>query len=229
MKGDNHRSNHRFLRSNFGICGGPGRRNRSSTGWAFGFRNYFINREVEGSVLWRKFYRDHFSLELPTFGENFFLKPNGFAQFLIVARRLSLERIFGACCRLFPCQKYELDLDRVVFGESSMSGFSGFGDFYRAGVRCFLNEVSSGRSAKVSQSEGLNGLTLRERMLIELKIFLEKGEHSDEWTISICSGSRDLYGDVPMCFFDQGTFRVASCAPIDSSGSFVVHQVVRVP
>lgn len=43
---------------------------------------------------------------------------------------------------------------------------------------------------------GFQGITLLERMLLELYYYESTGEHLDRETINLCSGSRDFQGDI---------------------------------
>lgn len=59
------------------------------------------------------------------------------------------------------------------------------------------DEDLKNKSADDLEKEGVKGITLRERLIMELVYFEENGEHLDVQNATLCSGSRDSDGDVP--------------------------------
>lgn len=51
--------------------------------------------------------------------------------------------------------------------------------------------------AKTLKEQNIFGITIEERILLELKHFQETGNHLDTNVLNLCSGSRDADGDVP--------------------------------
>jgi hypothetical protein len=61
------------------------------------------------------------------------------------------------------------------------------------------------KSAEDCDKEGIQGITLRERLLMEIQHFDETGEHLDLKNVTLCSGSRDrASGNVPYVHFSRG-------------------------
>ena len=61
------------------------------------------------------------------------------------------------------------------------------------------------KSANDLGEEGkINGITLRERLILELQYFKETGRHLDVENWTLCSGSRDSGGDVPSVHWSPG-------------------------
>jgi hypothetical protein len=52
------------------------------------------------------------------------------------------------------------------------------------------------------------GITLRERLLLELAYFDKTGKHLDINGVTFCSGSRDVDGDVPFVYWFDSEVRV---------------------
>lgn len=76
-----------------------------------------------------------------------------------------------------------------------------------------------GKSAKEADPQQ-TGITLRERMLLEIQYFEDTGSHLDVKGWTICSGSRDSDGRVPFVYFDPYTDEVeVSWYDVDDSGS----------
>ena len=55
----------------------------------------------------------------------------------------------------------------------------------------------AGKSAKDLEKAGVKGITLLERLLLELAYFMQTNAHLDVQNVTLCSGSRDSDGDVP--------------------------------
>ena len=64
------------------------------------------------------------------------------------------------------------------------------------------------KSAKMLAKAGIKGITLIERLLLELGFFLQTGDHLDKENITLCSGSRRLDGDLPGVRWDAGRRRL---------------------
>ena len=76
----------------------------------------------------------------------------------------------------------------------------------RSGIGSYLVRVENGvepdqkflgKSTRTVDADGTIGITLKERMLLELMHFEATGQHLDIHGATFCSGSRDLVGDVP--------------------------------
>lgn len=62
----------------------------------------------------------------------------------------------------------------------------------------------AGMSAQDLMEKGINGITLRERLIMELQYFEETGQHLDVDNVTLCSGSRDSGGGVPRVRWGRG-------------------------
>jgi len=63
------------------------------------------------------------------------------------------------------------------------------------------------KSAVDLEKEGIKGITIRERIIMELKYFKETGKHLDIENWTLCSGSRNSGGRVPYAYWsDDGFF-----------------------
>jgi len=75
------------------------------------------------------------------------------------------------------------------------------------------DEELKNKSAEDLEKEYIEGITLRERLLLELQYFEETGKHLDIKNITICSGSRDLDGYVPYVFWYDVKLQVSWSNP----------------
>lgn len=65
------------------------------------------------------------------------------------------------------------------------------------------DEEHKNKSALDLEKEGIQGITLRERLLMELKYFNKTGNHLDIENVTLCSGSRYSVGGVPGVYWDS--------------------------
>lgn len=84
----------------------------------------------------------------------------------------------------------------------------------KASTRYFLktveaDEANKNQSANDLEKAGVDGITLRERLLMELDYFEETGEHLDVINWTLCSGSRYSGGPVPGVSWRSGPREVA--------------------
>lgn len=83
-----------------------------------------------------------------------------------------------------------------------------------ATTRHFLNQQEPdketlGLSTRQAEKKGFkNGITIRERILLELSYFDQTGNHLDIKGLTFCSGSRDSGGGVPDAHWLAGEFRI---------------------
>src|ERR1035437_961404 len=80
-------------------------------------------------------------------------------------------------------------------------------------VRYFKKTVEAdgdlaNKSADDLKKEGIEGITLRERVLMEIQYFKETGKHLDVENVTLCSGSRGSGGGVPRVNWDAGSRKV---------------------
>lgn len=150
--------------------------------------------------LMQSIYDKHFAslnVSVPAFAED----PDKVA--IYVDRRLTCNKIYGAWS--FPKWKsmeYGIDAELDMVREA------------RSGIGSYLVRVLKGiepdkkflgKSTCTVDPDGTLGITLRERMLLELIRFEATGKHLDVRSVTLCSGSRFLGGYVPsVCLRNHG-------------------------
>lgn len=75
------------------------------------------------------------------------------------------------------------------------------------------DEENKNKSADDLKSEGHEGITIRERIIMELAYFEETDNHLDIENYTLCTGSRDRDGRVPCAYWDGSGFGVLWCRP----------------
>jgi|SRR3989344_1419388 len=148
----------------------------------------------DASLDWANFYREVFgeehdfsTLKIPV--------HEGFSRTIIVAKGMTPERLFQKCLERFRTWKWtDQSLDEIVISDrTSKDG---------AYAVCFRNVVEADANLKLMSANDLKaanipGITLEERLLMELKYFKETRKHLDIKNVTLCSGSRFSDGVVP--------------------------------
>ena len=128
--------------------------------------------------------------------------------------------IIKECRELFPIWVYnEKNIDKE------------FPPIKKTTTRCFervveADEENKNISANEADKKGIKGITLRERLLMELDYFKETGKHLDIDNFTICSGSRCSDGPVPLVFCRDVGVSVQWCDSQDFDSGWRVRPVV---
>ncbi len=187
-----------------------------------------VANDLEALTQWQLLYREVFDIELDV---SLIAMPKaccpGFGRLIVVAEGMTPNRIFEAMGKLFPSWRYTDDLDASLDPERAKRKAS------RAyAIRCRgrieADEELKNRSADDLDRDGVNTMTLEERLLYEIIYFRETGRHLDQECITICSGSRFRYGRVPRVSWypRAGEAYVRWCNPGDRGDAIRARAVV---
>ena len=169
---------------------------------------------VEERELLRKFYQKYFSLDVNVADVNIPEKPTeGDWRLLIVARGLLLNQVYDRMSKAFKCWEYADDLDASVT-KNARSTKETYAIWVRVGVE--PDEKYLGKSANQADPDMKLGVTLLERMLLEIVYFDETGKHLDIVGWTRCTGSRYAGGDVPSVSLGGDEVHVGWGSPDDS-------------
>ena len=132
-------------------------------------------------------------------------RRQGFNRLIIIAKGLSMNRVYDACAKHFNCWRYNDDLYASVTKNDRTSAES-----YAIWVKDTVeaDENLKNLSADSLKEKKIKGVTLLERMLHELKYFRETRKHLDISNVTLCSGSRDSDGRVPDVCWNVSEFKV---------------------
>ena len=161
-----------------------------------GEANYLQGFDLPGVTLcsWETFYRDLFGWELD-FSTLVIPRPErGFDRLLVVPQGLTPESLYAKCRELFSCWKYTDNLDSIT-SERDSAKIGTYAIWVRG--RKEADEEMKNKSADDFAASGIKGITLPERLLYELKYFMETKKHLDMENLTNCTGSRDTDGEVP--------------------------------
>ena len=155
---------------------------------------------------WELFYREIFSLTVDLSMLKLPPRREGFDRLIVVAEGLTPNQVYATCEKHFPCSSYYKDLDASV-PKNDRVPMETYAIWVRDRVEA--DEELKNLSADDLVDKKTNGETLLERMLHELKYFLETGKHLDLENWTLCNGSRDSGGRVPDANWYGGFFRVS--------------------
>ncbi|MCR4334708.1 MAG: hypothetical protein NUV47_03220 [Patescibacteria group bacterium] len=154
---------------------------------------------------WTLFYREEFNQTLDFSVIQIPEKREGFNRLIIVPKGMTMNRAYKACEKHFPCWRYNNDLDTAV-PTNDRTPSESYAIWVRDRVEA--DEELKKLSANDLVEQKVGGITLLERILLELKYFRETGKHLDIKNVTLCSGSRDADGSVPDAFWLGGEFGV---------------------
>lgn len=167
---------------------------------------------------WVAFYERFFPRELKAAGgaeivRNTFIpeEQSGFERLLVIVPGVTPNRVYDECAKHFPCWRYSEDLDKSVTLNDRSASNGAYAIWLRA--RTEADEELQNQSANDVAARSLKGITLLERMVLELRQWSENGKHLDIANITLCSGSRHAGGHVPHAYWDGKTFCVSWRAP----------------
>lgn len=143
---------------------------------------------------WVDFYRRIFGKEVDLTNVHAPVKPEYECWHIVMAPGISNNDAFDACKKQFgKAWRYEDDLNTVrdIVKRPEWP--------YVVWVKAFVEADSdlANVSAEKIAERGLNTLTLRERLVLELKYFDETKSHLDIKNWTLCAGSRYADGHVP--------------------------------
>lgn len=155
-------------------------------------------------------------------------KPqNGFDRILAFADTgLTNNQLLGVCKNSFPSWSYNTDLNSAIPANNDQRHPSRGPYIIRVRDQVGPDPKLMGLSANQIVEQGLNTMTLMERMYFELVHFWETGEHLDPRTLTLCAGSRASDGDVPYADWNDGKFKVYWCKPDCRDPSIGARQAV---
>lgn len=111
----------------------------------------------------------------------------GFTRLIVVLPSLKIEEVLAQCKKRFPVWRWtEEDLDQIT--KSTRNATT---EPYAIWVRDLpeADPIHANKSYNALAREGIVGITLLERLLYELKYFMETGKHLDLQSATLCTGS----------------------------------------
>ncbi|MDO8590840.1 MAG: hypothetical protein Q7R65_02580 [bacterium] len=174
---------------------------------------------------WEHFYREVFGITEDCSQVKLPPRKEGFNRLIVVVKGLTHNQVYDTCTKSFRCWRYSDDLNTSVTKNDRDSNRDGtYAIWVRDAVEA--DEELKNLSANDIKKQNIKGVTLLERMLHELKYFLETGKHLDIENVTLCTGSRDSGDGVPDAYWCDGRFRVYWCHPDDADSGLRARETV---
>lgn len=143
---------------------------------------------------WVNLYRAEFNIELDLTAIRIPEQREGFGWLIVVAPGVTIEMVLAACKKRFSVYRWN-DKNLDEFTDSVRSAKDGpYAVWVRSRVEA--DEEYKNKSYNDLQKANIPGITLLERLLLELKYFIETGGHLDISNVTLCSGSLYRVGHV---------------------------------
>lgn len=155
---------------------------------------------------WQKFYKTHFNWDVDFSRVILPICPGEGWRLIIIAKGMTMNKAFDRCKALFKSWRYNDDLDKAI-----PTNIRTASEHYAVWVRTGAEPDAEflGQSTNQADPTMKLGITILERIILEIKYFSETGSHLDIKGLTFCSGSRGSVGGVPSAFwYGVGKFRV---------------------
>lgn len=170
--------------------------------------NQNIERSLEPRfqfLAWQLFLKEVFNRVVDLSKSQLPESREGFNWLIVVPKGLTLEEIYRKCRRSFMITTYRIDeydylksIDSVRTAEKT----------YALWVRNLVEaEEHLNMSADDCGEEGVPGMTLEERLLLELFFQWKTGEHLDLEFSTLCSGSQTAFGSIPYVSLSSDAYK----------------------
>lgn len=153
----------------------------------------------EAVAQWEAFYKKFFGLTVDLSRVVIPKAPEGFNRLIIVAQGVTLNAAMKACKAHFATWKYSDDLDKSVIKNDRTAQNGAYAVWFRDRIEA--DEEMANKSANDLDAQNIKGITLLERILMELEYFGRTGKHLDIDNVTLCAGSRRSGGYVPVCYW----------------------------
>jgi len=137
--------------------------------------------------------------------------------------QLKTSEILDLCEKLFPVYCYNRENVDKEFPLPKKTTLR----WFKANIEA--DDEHKNKSANDLEKEGIVGITLRERLLLELNYYSFTGKHLDIDKITLCAGSRYSDGYVPDVRWCGGKLRVRWCNSVDANVNVRVREAVSNP
>ena len=157
---------------------------------------------------WEQFYKNQFGWDMDFSLVLIPTRPEvGSWRLLFIAKGLTMNRGFEQCKKLFKSWRYNDDLDKAI-PINARNANENYAVWVRDGIEPDAEHL--GKSTRQVDPDMKIGITVLERIIFEIKYFLETGSRLDTKGVTFCSGSRFSGGIVPSCYWSpaSGKFRV---------------------
>ena len=153
---------------------------------------------------WQSFYLKFFNLNKDFTNLRIPEEKEGLNFLLILAQGLTPSQIYKVMTEHFQCWKYIDNLNTITSDRTSQNG--DYAIWLRNSQEA--DEDLKNLSANDLKAKNIQGITLEERLIMELFYWWKTAKHLDGRNWTLCSGSRGPDGSVPCVYWHGARVRV---------------------
>jgi len=175
---------------------------------------------------WEKFYQKVFSVSIDLSQVRIPEPKEGFNWLVILIQGMTAQKLFDKCKEMFRAWKWtDKNLDDVVKSDRNPAN-APYAVWFRDRVEA--DEELKNLSANDLKQRNIPGITLEERLLLELFYYWKTKKHLDINNVTLCSGSRYDGGLVPSVLWNgcSDELFVLWYTPDDASDGLRVREAV---
>jgi hypothetical protein len=155
---------------------------------------------------WKNFYKTQFDWIVDFSQVIVPVKPEvGNWRLIFIAKGMTMNLAFDKASKLFPNWRYKDDLDKAIPANIRNTQNS-YAIWVKDGVEPDVEFL--GKSTREADPDMKLGITVLEGIILEMKYFLEIGNHLNVKGVTFCSGSRSSDGNVPCLYWSSVKFSV---------------------
>lgn len=144
---------------------------------------------------WEKFYQKVFNISVDLSQVRIPEPKEGFNWLVILIQGMTAQKLFNKCKELFRAWKWtDRNLDAIVKSDRNPAHGT-YAVWFRDRVEA--DEELKDFSANDLKQRNIPGITLEERLVLELFYYWKTKKHLDINNVTLCSGSRYDDGSVP--------------------------------
>ncbi|HAT74806.1 MAG TPA: hypothetical protein DCS28_02095 [Candidatus Moranbacteria bacterium] len=170
-----------------------------------------INSHGKDIAMCQKFYQKVFG-ESQDFSEvRIPEKPEGDWWLIVLVKGMTPEELFQRCREKFGAWKWtNKSLDEIIVSDRTAKD-----GHYAIWVKANIEADEEFKNLFANQLKAQNhkGITLEERLVLELFYFWRTKKHLDNQNWTLCAGSRYSDGDIPYVSWNDGRMDVYRCYP----------------
>ena len=160
---------------------------------------YIVGSVDAQKKAWKKLYKKHLDMAVDFSSITIPKTKPGFDQLIIVAKGVTINQVVVACKSQFNYYALYSDLNKAIKHNDRSAEAGPYAIWVRNRVEA--DEELKNISADSLKKADIAGITLPERLLLELFYFRETGSHLDIENRTLCSGSRYSGGRVPFAYW----------------------------
>jgi hypothetical protein len=154
---------------------------------------------------WQEIYRKYFRMTVDFTKVTIPESPDDFSRVVFIPQGLTYEQIVKVLKKKFKVYLDIENLDKDIKDDVRTSDHA-YAVCFRE--RAEADEEWNNTSADKLKEKGINSITLMQRLILELKYFDETVKHLDIKNVTLCAGSRNSVGLVPVVHWYDDELRV---------------------